>query len=302
MSQQVTFRVFRGEPDADGDPFGRMVDYTVEMDEGMVVLDVIHRIQAEQAPDLACRWNCKAGKCGSCSAEVNGKARLMCMTRMEGILEETPEGEPVVIKPMQTFPLTKDLVTDTSWAYKTDRRINPIKGPDEPDWEFYQEEADRLQEFRSCIECMLCVNTCHVLREHQKFDEFAGPRFFVRLAGLEMHPLDTENRIPQIKDDFGIGYCNITRCCTEVCPAGIQITDNAIIPLKERLVTEYYDPLATIARMLGIKEKSPEPSRRLYVGDENVGMAKRALKKERVRSEETRKLERARVENARGKR
>ena len=243
MSEKVTFRVFRGEPDSDGTPFGKMVDYKVDLDEGMVVLDVIHRIQAEHAPDLACRWNCKAGKCGSCSAEVNGKARLMCMTRMEDIMDETPSNEPVLIKPMQAFPLTKDLVTDTSWAYRTDRQIKPINGPEEPDWVFHQEEADRLQEFRSCIECMLCVNTCHVLREHQMFDDFAGPRFFVRLASLEMHPLDNESRIPEIKDDFGIGYCNITRCCTEVCPAGIQITDNAIIPLKERVVTEYFDPL-----------------------------------------------------------
>jgi len=233
MSEEVTFRVFRGTPDSVGDPFGKMVDYTVEMDEGMVVLDVIHRIQAEHAPDLSCRWNCKAGKCGSCSAEVNGKPRLMCMTRMEDIMEETPEDVPILVKPMQAFPLVKDLVTDVSWAY--------------------EEEADRLQEFRSCIECMLCVNTCHVLREHQKFDEFAGPRFFVRLASLEMHPLDKESRIPEIKDDFGIGYCNITKCCTEVCPAGINITDNAIIPLKERVVTEYYDPLAILARKIGMK-------------------------------------------------
>ena len=254
MSEDVTFRVFRGEPDNDGDPFGEMVDYTVEMDEGMVVLDVVHKIQAEHASDLACRWNCKAGKCGSCSAEVNGIARLMCMTRMEDIMAETPNGKPVVIKPMQAFPLTKDLVTDMSCSYKMNKRMVPIKGPDTLDWEFKQEEADRIQEFRSCIECMLCVNTCHVLREHQKFDEFAGPRFFVRLAGLEMHPLDTESRIPEIKDDFGLGYCNITRCCTEVCPAGINITDNAIIPLKERVVTEYYDPLALIARKLGLRE------------------------------------------------
>ena len=68
-----------------------------------------------------------------------------------------------------------------------------------------------------------------------------------------MHPLDTENRIPEIKEDFGLGYCNITKCCTEVCPAGINITDNAIIPLKERVVTEYYDPIAMIARKLGLK-------------------------------------------------
>jgi succinate dehydrogenase / fumarate reductase iron-sulfur subunit len=254
MGRQVTFRVFRGEPDEEGVPNGELVDYTVEMEEGMVVLDVIHKIQAESAPDLSCRWNCKAGKCGSCSAEVNGKARLMCMTRMADIEEETPEGEPVLIKPMQAFPLVKDLVADVSWAYELNKTIPPLTGPEEKDWVFSQEEADRVQEFRSCIECMLCVNTCHVLREHNMFDEFAGPRFFVRLADLEMHPMDAGDRLEMVKDDLGIGYCNITRCCTDVCPAGINITDNAIIPLKERVVTEYYDPLAILAKKLGLRK------------------------------------------------
>jgi succinate dehydrogenase / fumarate reductase iron-sulfur subunit len=252
MTRKVTMRVFHGEPDEDGVPLGEMVDHEVELDEGMVVLDVIHRIQAEESPDLACRWNCKAGKCGSCGAEVNGKPRLMCMTRMNDILDETPAGDPVTVKPMQTFPLIRDLVVDVSMTYDTDRRITPINGPSNKDWVFHQPEADRIQEFRECIECMLCMNTCHVLRDHQMFEQFAGPRFFVRLANLEMHPLDTENRLPEIKEDFGIGYCNITRCCTEVCPAGISITDNAIIPLKERVVTQSYDPLAWFARKLGI--------------------------------------------------
>ena len=248
----VTMRVFRGEPDEEGIPVGEMVDHSVTLDEGMVVLDVIHRIQANDAPDLACRWNCKAGKCGSCSAEVNGKPRLMCMTRMDDILEETPAGEAITIKPMQAFPLVRDLVSDLSVTYETNRSIMPIRGPEEMDWIFHQAEADRIQEFRSCIECMLCMDTCHVLREHQMFERFAGPRFFVRLANLDMHPLDLEDRIPAIKDDFGIGYCTITRCCTEVCPAGINITDNAIIPLKERVVTRSYDPIAWIARKLGL--------------------------------------------------
>ena len=303
MTDGVTFRIFRGEPDKDGVPFGKMVDYKVDLDEGMVVLDVVHRIQAEHAPDLACRWNCKAGKCGSCSAEVNGKPRLMCMTRMEDILAETPENEPVLVKPMQAFPLTKDLVTDTSWAYQMDQKIKPINGPEEPDWAFHQEEADRLQEFRSCIECMLCVNTCHVLREHQMYDEFAGPRFFVRLASLEMHPLDNESRIPEIKEDFGIGYCNITRCCTEVCPAGIQITDNAIIPLKERVVTEYYDPLIDpikTAKNLtsGVLSYFTEDFSKGY-DPGNKKKAKSTFEEERSRAEEARKMDSERTEKAR---
>jgi len=111
-------------------------------------------------------------------------------------------------------------------------------------------EADRIQHFRECIECFLCQNTCHVLRDHELFDDFAGPRNLVRLAQFEMHPLDTEDRIPEIKKDFGVEYCNITRCCTEVCPAGINITDDAIIPLKERIVDRYYDPIKMVWRKI----------------------------------------------------
>src|SRR5918995_993348 len=98
-----TLKVFRGDPQG-----GAFKDYRVESEEGMVVLDVIHKLQATQANDLACRWNCKAGKCGSCSAEINGKPRLMCMTRMNTFAE----GEPITVSPMRTWPLIKDLVGD----------------------------------------------------------------------------------------------------------------------------------------------------------------------------------------------
>ena len=243
--RKQAFKLARGE-DGETD----LKEYEITLDEGMVVLDCMHRIQHEQEPDMAVRWNCKAGKCGSCSAEINGRPRLMCMTRMSDVVAETPEGKPIEIRPMKTFPHIKDLVTDVSWNYDVAQRIAPIDGPESMDWEFNQMEADRVQHFRECIECFLCVNTCHVLRDHQMFDEFAGPRNLVRLAQYEMHPLDTEDRVPEIKKEFGIEYCNITRCCTEVCPAGIQITDDAIIQLKERVVDRYYDPLHRIWRTI----------------------------------------------------
>ena len=232
------FKILRGEGDE-----ASLEEFSIELDEGMVVLDCVHRIQHEQQPDLAVRWNCKAGKCGSCSAEINGRPRLMCMTRMSDVVAETPKDQPIEIRPMKAFPHVKDLVTDVSWNYEVAQKIKPINGPDEM-------EAERVQQFRECIECFLCVNTCHVLRDHALFDEFAGPRNLVRLAQYEMHPMDSEDRIPEIKKDFGIEYCNITRCCTEVCPAGIQITDDAIIQLKERVVDRYYDPLQRIWRTL----------------------------------------------------
>jgi len=246
MTTTATFRIRRG--DAQG---GRFVDYTTEVAEGMVVLDAVHRIQAEKAPDLAVRWNCKAGKCGSCSAEVNGMPKLMCMSR----LSDLPLDKPVVLEPMKAFPLVKDLVTDVSWNYGVKKAIKPFKPrpPDAPDgtWRMAQSDVDRVQEFRKCIECFLCQDVCHVLRDHRLFEGFIGPRFLVHVAALEMHPLDVEDRLESLRDAQGIGYCNITKCCTKVCPEGITITDNAIIPLKERVVDRFYDPVRKLFRMIG---------------------------------------------------
>ncbi|HEX6372844.1 MAG TPA: succinate dehydrogenase/fumarate reductase iron-sulfur subunit [Longimicrobium sp.] len=245
VRRSATFRVWRG--DASG---GKLEDYTTEVSEGMVVLDAIHQIQADQAGDLAVRWNCKAGKCGSCSAEVNGMPKLMCMTR----LNDLDLDKPVTVEPMRTFPLLRDLVTDVSWNFEVKKRLKPFKprAPDAPDgtWRMDQRDVDRVQEFRKCIECFLCQDVCHVLRDHHKHAEFIGPRFLVQAAALEMHPLDVEDRVDDLKDAHGIGYCNITKCCTKVCPEHITITDNAIIPLKERVVDRHYDPLRKLVQLV----------------------------------------------------
>ncbi|HXQ26240.1 MAG TPA: succinate dehydrogenase/fumarate reductase iron-sulfur subunit [Candidatus Acidoferrales bacterium] len=238
---EVTLRVFRGDRDG-----GKPVDYQVPLTEGMVVLDAIHSIQANQAPDLAVRWNCKAAKCGSCSAEVNGKPRLMCKTRMDAL----PHDQPITVYPMKSFPVIKDLATDVSWNYRVNKKIPPFQPRPGVEWKMYQRDVDRVQEFRKCIECFLCQNVCHVLRDHDKKEQFGGPRFFVRTAGLEMHPLDGADRTRMLKEELGIGFCNITKCCTEVCPEEIHITDNAIIPLKERVVDEFYDPVTMLVRKI----------------------------------------------------
>jgi succinate dehydrogenase / fumarate reductase iron-sulfur subunit len=243
--REAIMHVFRGDAAE-----GAFREYRVPVEEGMVVLDVIHRIQATQAHDMAVRWNCKAGKCGSCSAEVNGKPRLMCMTRMDIF----PPDEPISVAPLKSFPLVRDLVTDVSFNYAVAKTIPAFRPkPPGPDGTYRMKQADisRGQEFRKCIECFLCQNVCHVIRDHDEQKRaFAGPRFFVRLAELEMHPLDTHDRRELIRAKAGIGLCNITKCCTEVCPEQIKITDNAIIPLKERLVDEYYDPVLWVIRKL----------------------------------------------------
>jgi succinate dehydrogenase / fumarate reductase iron-sulfur subunit len=243
---QATFRIWRGDNNG-----GDFKNYTADIGEGMVVLDCVHQIQATQANDLACRWNCKAGKCGSCSAEINGRPRLMCMTRMDTV----PIDQPVTLRPMKSFPIIKDLVTDVSWNYKVNKMIPPFKPKaKEADgtWRMAQEEVDRVQEFRKCIECFLCQNVCHVIRDHHltQGEMFGGPRFMIRVASLEMHPLDIENRLRLLKQDLNIGLCNITKCCTEVCPEHIKITDNGIIPLKERVADEFYDPIMWLWRKI----------------------------------------------------
>jgi succinate dehydrogenase / fumarate reductase iron-sulfur subunit len=244
-TRRATFRVWRGT--AAG---GQLQDYATSVSEGMVVLDAIHQIQAESAGDLAVRWNCKAGKCGSCSAEINGMPRLMCMTR----LSELDLAKPVTVEPMRAFPLLKDLVTDVSSNFRAKKRIRKFtpRAPDAPDgtWRMAQADADRVQEFRKCIECFLCQDVCHVLRNHQLHEQFVGPRLLVHAAQLEMHPLDILDRTDELKESHGIGYCNITKCCTKVCPEHITITDNAIIPLKERVADKHYDPIAKLVRLV----------------------------------------------------
>jgi len=233
---------------------GELVDYELDIEPGMVVLDAILEIQRSQAPDLAVRWNCKAAKCGSCSAEVNGRPRLMCKTR----LDHLPADQPITVEPMRAFPIIRDLVTDVSWNYRVNEQITPftprenlklgVEVNEKGEYLIDQADTDRMSEFRKCIECFMCQDVCHVLRDHRLHNRYYGPRFMMRMASLDMHPLDGVDRLDQIADEGGIGLCNITKCCTEVCPEGIHITDNAIIPMKERVVDQRHDPLM---RLLG---------------------------------------------------
>jgi succinate dehydrogenase / fumarate reductase iron-sulfur subunit len=254
MGAKAALRIWRG----DGG-HGALADYQVEAYEGEVVLDVLHRLQATQVSDLAVRWNCKPGKCGSCSMEINGRLRLACMTRMSVYAPE----EVLTITPLRTFPVIRDLVTDVSFNYVKAREI-PSFTPDPAvklgEFRMQQVDVARSQEFRKCIECYLCQNTCHVIRDHPENERaFAGPRFLMRIAELEMHPADTADRREIAQDDFGLGYCNMTKCCTEVCPENIKITDNALIPLKERVVSRKYDPLVWLGTKIAQRPRDDAP-------------------------------------------
>ena len=257
MTYQAKFKVWRG--DADG---GGLQDYDIEVNEGEVVLDIIHRIQATQAPDLAVRWNCKAGKCGSCSAEINGKPKLLCMCRMNTFTQD----ETVTVTPMRTFPVVRDLVTDVSFNYEKARQIPAFAPPKDVglgEYRMAQVDVERSQEFRKCIECFLCQDVCHVVRDHEENKPaFSGPRLLMRIAELDMHPLDTVDRKAFAQEQAGLGMCNITKCCSEVCPEQIHITDNALIPLKERLVDKKYDPLVWLGSRIGRRPTSSDSGRR----------------------------------------
>jgi succinate dehydrogenase / fumarate reductase, iron-sulfur subunit len=261
MAYNARFKVWRGDSTS-----GELEDFTVEVTEGEVVLDVIHRLQATQTPDLAVRWNCKAGKCGSCSAEINGRPRLMCMTRMSTFTED----QVVTVTPLRAFPVIKDLVTDVSFNYQKAREIPAFAPPSDlalGEYRMEQVDVERSQEFRKCIECFLCQDTCHVIRDHEENKEsFAGPRFFIRLAELDMHPLDTRDRKREAQATHGLGMCNITKCCTEVCPEHIKITDNAIIPMKERVVDTQYDPLIWLGNKIP-RRSAVAANRALNQGD-----------------------------------
>jgi len=235
------FEVWRG--DENGGSYSR---YEAEATEGTVVLDAVREIQRTQASDLAVRWNCKAAKCGSCGAEVNGKPRLMCKTKVADL----PPDRPITVAPLRAFPIIRDLVTDVSWNYEVNKQIPPFSPREDATWLMAQADVDRVKEFRKCIECFLCQDVCHILRDHNLKSRYFGPRFLVRIASLEMHPLDDADRTPLLEGAAGLGLCNITKCCTEVCPEGIHITDNAIIPLKERVADRRYDPLLALARRL----------------------------------------------------
>jgi succinate dehydrogenase / fumarate reductase iron-sulfur subunit len=251
LTYDLKLQIWRG--DSSG---GNLVDYTVEVDEGEVVLDAVHHVQAREAGDLAVRWNCKAGKCGSCSAEVNGRPRLMCLAR----LSTFPPGEPITITPLRTFPVIRDLVTDVAFNYVKAAQVpafTPSRDQPQAPFRMQQVDVERSQEFRKCIECFLCQNTCHAIRDHDgNKTAFAGPRFFIRYAELDMHPNDGIDRKEFVQDHGGLGLCNITKCCTEVCPENIKITDNAIIPMKERVVDAKFDPVFFRSRRRR-KEKQP---------------------------------------------
>ena len=239
---KATFRIWRGDQKG-----GEFKDYPTEISEGMVVLDAVHKIQAEQSNDLACRWNCKAGKCGSCSAD-----QRHAQADVHDPPERAPLEQPVTIEPMKAFPIIRDLVTDAA-ELRGQEDHQEIPAAQARRRRRHLAHATGRHRARAGIPQVHRV--LHLpgrlprVAQSQQNAEFIGPRFLTYTAALEMHPLDTADRIVDLKQEHGIGYCNIGKCCTKVCPEEITITDNAIIPLKERVVDQLYDPIRRLLRV-----------------------------------------------------
>ncbi|MFI5412775.1 MAG: succinate dehydrogenase/fumarate reductase iron-sulfur subunit [Candidatus Micrarchaeales archaeon] len=242
MGKDVRLKIFRQDP-ANGRNDWTYQEYTVPTQEGMVVLDAVNYVVSNNDSTLSVRWNCKAAKCGSCSAEINGVPKLMCNTRIDAL------GDTITVGPMRAFPLVKDLVTDVSKNFEMLKRIpefTPRKA--KMPWRFKEEDIERSKEFRKCIECFLCQDVCHVIRDHNT--NYIGPRHVIKAASLDMHPMDSLDRSKMLAEENGLGYCNVTKCCEDVCPEKIKITDNAIIPEKERAADNLYDPISMLFKRL----------------------------------------------------
>lgn len=231
MSEEtVPLRVYRSGS-------GEFEEFAVPFVEGMTVLDGVVWAQRNEAPGLAFRRNCGAARCGSCAAEIDGEPRLMCSTPL-------PRSG-AAVEPMAAFPVVRDLAVDVDGMWDVARRVPGFERGEGLD-RMWQEDVDDLSVFQRCIECFLCMDVCHVLRVHG--GEYVGPRFVVKLAALNMHPRDGGDR-SGFAGESGVELCNVTRCCQDTCPEDIPITDDAIIPEKERLISGL-DPVVRLLRSL----------------------------------------------------
>lgn len=221
---KIKLNITKFDPGKEKEPY--LKAYEVEYEEGMRLLHAFEHIQKEKDSTLSYRWNCGSGRCGSCAVEVNGKPSLACKY-------EIPKGATeITVKPLKVFPAVKDLVVDLTPMRDGLKSMQPFKSKQKPFFKMYDYDIEIAKEMKKCIECGICQDVCHVLREHKT--DYAGPRFMAKISSREMHPYGS-NQNSATAEKSGIGYCNVTKCCQTACPEKIMITDNAIIPLKEKI-------------------------------------------------------------------
>ncbi len=206
--------------------------YEVPFQEKMRVLGAMKHIQENLEGDLAFRWNCGEGICGSCAVELDGKPVLACKT------EISEDVKKIKLSPLKAFPVVKDFVFDRSKVDEQAARIKPYFITDNKEkgfWKMDEGDIKDTVEMRTCIDCLICHDSCHVLKNTKL--KFLGPRNIVKANSLDTHPMNSLDRTKLVRDE-GIANCNVSGCCTDNCPQEIKITDNANIPMKERSISE----------------------------------------------------------------
>ena len=225
--QKVMFKIFRFDPKTKN---GKLVSYPVPYKKGMRVLDGLRYVQEYIDSTLAFRWNCRAGTCGSCTARVNGKPVLTCKT------EVTDKTTDLVVEPLKTLPIVKDLLTNPD---EVDTKLNQMKPWFIPKTKgkeisgLYEEQVFDSQEMKRCIHCYACFDVCPVVRAGK---DYIGPKTIVNVAAYEMHPKDDGNRMKGLEKN-GLWNCIMSGCCSDVCPQNIKIAQNAIPFSKEKSLT-----------------------------------------------------------------
>jgi len=225
MVNTIKIRIERFNPDTDEKPYFK--EYEIPFHPTMRVLDAVRSIQENLDGDLAYRWNCGMGICGSCAMEVNGQPVLTCKTE----LKQNMFG--IRIRPLKALPIVKDLVADHTLIYEREKKLKLFMHPEKTGsfFKMKQKEVDRARTFRSCIDCMICVDSCRPFRDGNV--DFLGPKSIVKVMAYDAHPKDTLDRKDLLEKE-GLWRCNTTRCCQNSCPQGIPITDEGIIKVQER--------------------------------------------------------------------
>jgi succinate dehydrogenase / fumarate reductase iron-sulfur subunit len=215
-------RVFRYDPTVGGDGQFDDFDLNIPTESATTMLDVLLRIQREQDSTIAFRFACRVNMCGSCGMVINGKEKLACKTNVSDI----PAGSEITLRPMNHFPVIKDLVVDMDGHFKRFENTLGFFEPkdDSPEPARIAPDAPEREEMRlatDCISCGCCVSSCTMVNYHE---DYAGPAALTRAYSLLA---DTRDGLFAQRLEAALTSCHECRTeanCTEVCPKGISPT------------------------------------------------------------------------------
>ena len=236
---QVSFRVFRFNPESDTTPHYDV--FTVEASTNDRVLDCLNRIRWEQDSSLAFRMSCAHGICGSDGLTLNGSSALAC----QKLVKDYDYSKEILVEPLKFFPVVKDLIVDLEPFFARIKSMHPETN--EPKMSLGEAaENERLQsiEERSlfddaikCILCACCVAACPVNLKEEP--EFVGPAALLRAHRyiFDSRTKDIPERVRVLEKPHGVWSCKSYYQCTRVCPKKIRVTE-AILKTKKKILRE----------------------------------------------------------------